>query len=295
MVVFDEQTNAALKKIHDGGHILFREIGRICEQHGIHYYLDSGNLIGAVREHSDLKWDDDADIGMTREDFEIFRKAAKEELKPGFQFVEPGDLGNAFFDFVPRVVLTESRLKANSEEERFYGNGIYNHMVCDFFIVDDVADFTPFHKFARMLQIIVYGMSMGKRYRLELSEYHGFQKAVIAVLAFIGKPFSGRTLCRWYDKIGKMEHGKNQKHGRCYYSNCLFPDLHRIFRKEWFKEPVNVEIDGEIFPGPCGYDHILRTLYDSDYMVPPDPDSITMPHCEPEYVELDYDAYPGSR
>ena len=85
MIVFDEQTTAALKRIHDGTHILFREIGRICERHGIHYYLDSGNLIGAVREKSDLKWDDDADISMTREDYEIFRKVVREELRPGFR------------------------------------------------------------------------------------------------------------------------------------------------------------------------------------------------------------------
>ena len=291
MVTFDEATTAALKKIHDGGHILYREIGRICEKHGIHYYLDSGNLIGAVREKSDLRWDDDADISMTRADFEVFRKVAREELSEGFLFVEPQELGNAFFDFVPRVVLLDSQLKPDSEEERFYKDGIYNHMVCDIFIVDDVSDSLFFHRFCRFLQILVYGMSMGKRYRLDLSEYGGLSRIVIAVLSLFGKLFSGKTLCRWYDGIGKMEAGKNKKYGRCYFSNCLFPDLHRIFQKEWFASPVELTIDGEIFPGPCGYDRILRTLYDSDYMVPPDPESIALPHCIPEAVRLNYERY----
>ena len=291
MVVFDEQTTAALKRIHDGTHILFREIGRICENHGIHYYLDSGNLIGAVREKSDLRWDDDADISMTREDYEIFRKAAKEELRPGFRFIDPQDLGDTLLDFVPRVILEDSSMKEDTEEERYYLDGAYNHILCDIFIVDDVSDHLIAHKFARMLQILVYGMSMGKRYRLDLSDYQGVSKLIVRVLSWLGKPFKASTIARWYDQIGKMEHGKNKKLGRAWFSNCLYPDLHRIFQKEWFSEPVDLTIDGETFPGPIGYNRILWTLYDSDYMIPPDLDSIALPHCDPQYVTLNYQSY----
>ncbi len=291
MVVFDEQTTEALKRIHDGTHILFREIGRICEKHGIHYYLDSGNLIGAVREKSDLMWDDDADISMTREDFEVFRKVARDELRPGFRFVEPTDLGDRLLDFVPRVILENSSMKEDTEEERWYLDGVYNHILCDIFIVDDLADRMIIHKIARVLQILVYGMSMGKRYKLDLSDYHGISKFVVRVLSWLGKPFKGATLARWYDQIGKMEQGKNKKLGRAKFSNILWPDLHRIFMKEWFASPVDLTIDGETFPGPIGYDRVLRTLYDSDYMVPPDPESIALPHCDPAYVRLDYESY----
>ena len=291
MINFDENTTAALNQIHDGSHILFRKIGEICERHGIHYYLDSGNLIGAVREKSDLKWDDDADISMTRDDYEIFRKAAKEELPSGFQFVEPADLGKTLLDFVPRVILTDSRMKEDTEEERYYADGIYNHILCDIFIVDDVSDHLLFHKFCRLLQISVYGMSMGKRWKLDFSDYHGLSLAGVRVLSFFGKLFKASTIAKMYDKVSRMEHGKNKKKDRCYFSNCLYPDLHRIFKKEWFLSPVDVEIDGEVFPAPVGYDPILRTLYDSDYMVPPPPESIEMPHCDPAYVELNYRSY----
>ena len=291
MVVFDKETTEALKRIHDGCHILFREIGRICDKYGIHYYLDSGNLIGAVREKSDLRWDDDADISMTREDFEVFRKVAREELRPGFRFVEPWELSDRLLDFVPRVILEDSSMKEDTEEERYYLDGVYNHIMCDIFIVEDLSDHMIMHKFVRMLQITVYGMSMGKRYRLDLSDYHGVSKLAVRVLSLLGKPFKASTLARWYDRIGQMEHGKNKKHGRAFFSNILWPDLHRIFMKEWFRSPVDLTIDGETFPGPVGYDRILRTLYDSDYMVPPDPDSIALPHCDPKYVRLNYQSY----
>ncbi len=284
---FDRETEEALKKIHEGCHILFREIGRICKKHGISYHLDSGNLIGAIREHSDIPWDDDADISMTRADYEVFREAAKTELAPGFQFIAPEDTGDVFLDFIPRVILTDSKLRADSPEEAAFG-GIYNHILCDIFIVDDVSDFLPVHKLNRVKQILIYGLAMGKRPALDMSSYHGFSRIVIRLLSMIGKHIRADRLTRAYDRVSKAEFGRNRRKNRCYFSNCLFPDVHKIYDKDWFTGTVYFPIDGEDFPCPAGYDRILWTLYESDYMVPPPAESISLPHCDPAEVELNY-------
>lgn len=42
-----------------------------------------------MREKSDIPWDDDADIAMTRKGFEVFRKVARTELKDGLSMMEP--------------------------------------------------------------------------------------------------------------------------------------------------------------------------------------------------------------
>ena len=116
---FDKTTQDALKLIHEGNHIIFREVGRVCEKYHLNYFLDSGNLIGAVREKSDIPWDDDADIAMTRKDFEVFRKVARTELKDGFVYVEPDELNGAFYDFVPRVVCAKIMQSKNIMEMAF--------------------------------------------------------------------------------------------------------------------------------------------------------------------------------
>lgn len=284
---FDKTTQDALKLIHEGNHIIFREVGRVCEKYHLNYFLDSGNLIGAVREKSDIPWDDDADIAMTRKDFEVFRKVACTELKDGFVYVEPDELNGAFYDFVPRVVMLDSTMRENNAEQKYYGNGIHNHMRTDIFIVDDVSDNMLKHKFCHALLILVYGMCMGRRYKLDLSEYKGASKVVVAILSVIGRIFPVKTLVHWYDAISKMERGQNKKHKRCYYSNCLFPDLGKIYQAKWFDHAVDLEVDGEKFPGPCGYHEALTMLY-GDYMTPPPPGDRELVHCDPKFVTLSY-------
>ena len=59
-------------------------------------------------------------------------------------------------------------------------------MRTDIFIVDDVSDNMLKHKFCHALLILVYGMCMGRRYKLDLSEYKGASKAGVAIVSVIG-------------------------------------------------------------------------------------------------------------
>lgn len=79
--------------------------------------------------------------------------------------------------------MLDSTMRENNAEQKYYGNGIHNHMRTDIFIVDDVSDNMLKHKFCHALLILVYGMCMGRRYKLDLSEYKGASKAVVAILS----------------------------------------------------------------------------------------------------------------
>ena len=53
----------------------------ICDRHGLTYYMLGGTLLGAVRHHGFIPWDNDIDIGMPRPDYEKFLSYAKQELQ----------------------------------------------------------------------------------------------------------------------------------------------------------------------------------------------------------------------
>ncbi len=56
----------------------------ICEKLGLTYYLVCGSALGAVKYKGFIPWDDDVDVALPREDYEIFCSKAGELLPKGF-------------------------------------------------------------------------------------------------------------------------------------------------------------------------------------------------------------------
>ena len=67
-------TPEIMDKIHKNGQEILDAVVRVCEENGLRYYLCYGTLIGAVRHHGPIPWDDDIDIVMPREDADTLKR-----------------------------------------------------------------------------------------------------------------------------------------------------------------------------------------------------------------------------
>ena len=51
---------------------ILKAFANFCDEHGLTYFLDAGTLLGAVRHHGFIPWDNDIDVCMPRPDLDIF-------------------------------------------------------------------------------------------------------------------------------------------------------------------------------------------------------------------------------
>ena len=82
----DEETRLVQARLLE----ILKAIDKVCRTHHLTYYLLAGTMLGAVRHGGFIPWDDDADVGMPRQDYDIFLAHANEWLPEGFELVSGG-------------------------------------------------------------------------------------------------------------------------------------------------------------------------------------------------------------
>ena len=60
-----------LRLLQEGNATLLSLFAKKCERYNLRYWLDYGTLLGAMRHKGFIPWDDDLDVSMPREDFDI--------------------------------------------------------------------------------------------------------------------------------------------------------------------------------------------------------------------------------
>lgn len=77
-----------LRQLHRELHDITREVVRVCDEANIPYFIQGGTAIGAHFFEDIVPWDDDIDLGMTRENYERFLIEAPKRLRKGYLLQE---------------------------------------------------------------------------------------------------------------------------------------------------------------------------------------------------------------
>ena len=108
----DYWVESRMKHIWAASLELLKAVEEICNRHGLRYFADWGTLLGAVRHKGFIPWDDDIDIAMLREDYEIFLQVADRELPEGCR-VYSVHTGEGYANKPYGLVLNSSQIRTD--------------------------------------------------------------------------------------------------------------------------------------------------------------------------------------
>ena len=111
------------------------EITRICKKHDIPFFAIGGTAIGALYDQGILPWDDDIDIGMTRENYNRFIEIAPKELS--------NDYFLSWIGTDPHTPYYFAKVKKNNTlfvEELFKNVPMHQGIFVDIFPFDRIPD-----------------------------------------------------------------------------------------------------------------------------------------------------------
>lgn len=137
-----------LSRLHQHLYTITAEVIRICEKHGLNYFLIGGSAIGAYYWQGIIPWDDDIDIGMPRKDYERFLEIAPQELGSEYFLQHPGTEQHTPFWF--------AKIRENGTR---YVEGHFRHLKIHHGIFVDVFPFDeiPQNKLLETLQYHAFG------------------------------------------------------------------------------------------------------------------------------------------
>lgn len=124
-----------LRRLHHELRDIMREVIRVCDTAGIPYFIQGGTAIGAHFFEDIVPWDDDIDLGMTRENYERFLHEAPALLAEGYTLQEFTTEPNTPFYFA-KVRKRNTRFV----ESEWVGLPIEEGIYIDIFPYDRIPD-----------------------------------------------------------------------------------------------------------------------------------------------------------
>lgn len=234
---------------------LLKTFSAICKKNNLHYYLAGGTLLGAVRHHGFIPWDDDIDILMPVHDYNRFLEL-EECLPNGIQIQSELHSSNYPFYFCE---VCNTKIPFDTQNQNG-PSGIYI----------DIFPLMPSRRpsgFSCFCFNIISEIGYVLQVKTGWTDYIPYKK----LYARLGYRFlnllsqkSLRNLRRRLVKILSKD-----KKGFCFSPGGGHKGNTEFYPNAWFEKEVLLTFEGQEFPAPCGWDGYLKQLY-GNYMVLPD-------------------------
>lgn len=241
---------------------LLVEFDRVCTKYHLRYFLNCGSIIGAVRHHGFIPWDDDVDVVMYQEDFDkLVKHAATEWQEDGdMRLVKYTQMGNgAMLDFMHRLMYMGEEHPTNTFD-KVSGKAeasLCNHCCLDIYLLNKASTNKRMQRINTLLLQAVYGLAMGHRAYIDFETYKHhdwFTRFVIHVTSSMGRILPVSFISFLHEFFARRFDKKDTPY--VYETNGYATGL--IFDKEILGDGVRIDVCGHQIMVPALYDRYLQ-------------------------------------
>ena len=245
---------------------VLEEVKRVCAILDIKFYADWGTLLGAVRHHGFIPWDDDMDIAMLRIDYMRFLSEAPALLG---KYCEIKSVYNDPEDDTIKARIINGRHICFEPDflERFHGCPYV--VGIDIFPVDNITDDKDaLKKQVESLKLLLSTVE-------SVPEEAPYSVQVLELMKKIEKTFGipinydnrlRHELKKIYDIVCARYQHENSEEVCSMIDYAEGWDYHA--KRAWYEDVCEMPFENTTIPVPAGYDGLLRIKYGDDYMTP---------------------------
>lgn len=228
-----------------------------CDKNDIKYFLIAGTLLGAVRHKGYIPWDDDIDIAMLRDDYELFVKTFKTD---GYYAVAPEINTSGYFLPFAKVCKDKTQIIENTKTMK-----IKLGINVDVFPIDVVSDdpierkrhLGKIRRQRKLIDIIDTPLSNTRTW---------YKNIALALLQIVLLPISPQKVITKIVNYSKMY--SNMESSLC--AEVAWGCGEReVVSRNVFESVQKIAFEGKMYNAPAGWDEWLSNRY-GDYMkLPP--------------------------
>ncbi|MBR3360301.1 MAG: LicD family protein [Lachnospiraceae bacterium] len=263
---------------------MLKQFDAVCKKHDIQYFCAFGTVLGAVRHHGFIPWDDDIDIGIMREDFKKLCKVPEEEWGDDYLLLAPDTDDVRHDKLFARLYLKKSRIQSYQDVEgwrNYKDNSTWStSLMLDIF----VFDYVPENAAERTKIYQTIHEKFAKRYLISkikpiTNSHNPKEKCKVFMKQILGRTLRLIHKKPWkfyYDKYNALveKYNGGTKIG-CFATTGFSGSAYNAVENIWYYDykdffpTVTLEFEDMQIPAPNAWDKLLHLWYDGqdgDYM-----------------------------